>query len=408
MNFLSGILNGLGEIRAHKLRSALTVVSVMLGVAALVVVMGLLIGIFRESNEGFQEYGGLERIHILPDELPENQRHLQARVRGNTLADARGVARIARDVAGVVPSWRDELDVRRGANTLRVTLEAVPVGFIRPPQWRVERGRSITPLDERQRERVAVIGSTVARTCFPRGEEPLGGRIVLRDQPFRVVGVLERYERDYRGQNLLEDKNKTVFIPLETGLALFAESPRLSEFKVDATSVEAVPRVLDQVVNILVQAHQGLRDVQGQSNLQFFEQFARIQQTFFVVGGLVGGISLLVGGIGIMNLMMASVNERIREVGIRKAVGAWPRDIFVQFLAEAITLSGLGGVAGLALGWLVIDLLGRFAASQSPPVFSLGVAAVGFVFSVGVGVVAGLYPAWRAARMAPVEALRYE
>lgn len=408
MNFLKGILNGLLEIRAHKLRSVLTILSVMLGVSALVVVMGMLLGIIEQSNASISEFGGMNRIWVRRGGLPASQQHLQSRQRDLQVPDADAIAGLLPDDAWVGAWTEDRQEVSRGKHSLQTFVYGVTPEYFRHEPYAIETGRLIADRDVTDRSRVAVIGTAVVRQCFPRGAEALGKWLKIEDEPFRVVGILRHYERMYGENNFLEHKNEAVFIPRTTAQMLLRKSQAIEQIAVDAGNVDDVPLLAQMALNTAVQARSGLRDVSTQSNLEFLEDWNRIQLSFLFAGGCVGAISLLVGGIGIMNLMMAAVNERIREIGLRKALGAWPRDIFVQFVAEAITLSVLGGMAGLLLAWTVIDLLATHVSKDSPPLFSPGVAALGFGFSVLMGLIAGMYPAFRAARMDPVEALRCE
>lgn len=408
MNFLAGILNGLAEIRAHKLRSALTILSVMLGVGALVVVMGMLFGIIEQSNANISEFGGMTRIQVVQTSLPESQQHLQSRQRRLSVPDAGVIAGQMGDDA-LVGAWtEDQLEVSRGGLSMQARVFGVTPAYFQQEPYEVGEGRSIGERDVEDRLRVAVIGTEVAKRCFPQGTVAMGKWIQIGREPFRVVGILRHYERMYGDTNFMQEKNETVFVPRTTAQMLLRTTDEIGQIVVDAVDVKAVPLLAQMALNSAVQAHGGLRDVMTHSNLEFLEEWQNIQLSFLVAGGAVGAVSLLVGGIGIMNLMMAAVNERIREVGLRKALGAWPRDIFTQFVAEAITLSGLGGLLGLALAWTVIDFLATHVARDAPPVFNPGVAAVGFGFSALMGLVAGMYPAIRAARMDPVEALRCE
>ena len=187
-------------------------------------------------------------------------------------------------------------------------------------------------------------------------------------------------------------------------------SDQLDDLTIEVSDTNNLDRAVEEIKSILTRTHRGVRDFNAYSEQENIERSNSMRRNFFVVGCGVGAITLLVGGIGIMNLMLASINERVREIGIRKAIGAWSRDIFAQFIAEAIALSTLGGLAGVAVGVMAVRIMqhAMSGGNNSPPILSLPAILIGLGFSVFVGIVAGLYPALRASRLDPIEALRYE
>jgi len=407
MNFWNGILNGLLEIWSHKLRSALTLLSVMLGVAALVVIMGLLQGAFRNMEEALLYYGGLTRIWVNEEPLPDEQRHLAALSKGRTMEDVEILENNTERAEKVVPWIEQRFEAKRKNFTIEANINAVRPTFFQAEDYQIETGRALGDLDLQRRSRVAVIGQEVVKALFPDTTQPLGKWIEIAGKDFKVVGVLEFYGRRDLRDRFLDRKNKTILLPLSTGQTEFNQTS-LSMLAVDARSLDEVPFLVQTVMNLMHHAHRGLQDVEVKTNQEYFADWQNVRSLYTIVGAGIGAISLLVGGIGIMNLMLASVNERVREIGIRKAVGAWGSDLFIQFLVESVTLSVAGGFLGLWAGTSIIDYLANGIAAESPPVFNPTVALVGFTFSVLVGVLAGIYPAFRAARMDPVTALRQE
>jgi ABC-type antimicrobial peptide transport system permease subunit len=207
---------------------------------------------------------------------------------------------------------------------------------------------------------------------------------------------------------VLKSKNEIVFIPITAMQRRVAGRSEINAINVQVSDVGRLRQLTNQLANILFQLHRGTRGYKIETGEASRELLVKSERGYYAVGGGVAAVSLLVGGIGIMNLMLASINERVREIGVRKAIGAWNRDIFVQFISEAIALSLIGGVAGIACGIGVVHVLQNVMAASSPPVLSAWAIIVGFCTSVAIGVLSGLYPAIQASRLDPIEALRYE
>jgi len=411
MHFLMGIWNGLGEIWSHKLRSLLTITCVMLGVASLVVITGFITGLFHFWEVWSQEYGGILKVSVSAVAPPEKQKHLAGLSEGRTLRDALIIEALARYARCVSPEIQAGGTLRFGANHDDLSIAGATPGVLPIRKYEVVRGRFLTDLDIQRCAAVVVLGSSSVKNLFQRHEDPLGQVVAINGLPFTVVGLLKHYEMKTGEYNMLERKNQIAFIPL-TAMQRRLGHTALTELNVEAHDIKDLAHLTDEINNILERTHRGVQDFKIFTGEEGMENFNSMRRSFFVVGGGVGLITLLVGGIGIMNLMLASINERVREIGIRKAVGAWTRDIFVQFLAEAVALSALGGVVGILLGVAVIRIMrhvmGGGGSELSPPILSPEAVLLGFAFSVTVGIVAGLYPAFKAARLDPIEALRYE
>ncbi|MET0263222.1 MAG: ABC transporter permease [Rariglobus sp.] len=403
------MINGLAEIWGHKLRSLLTISCVMLGVASMVLTTGFMEGFFGTWEASLQEAGGLEKISGIPQALSDRQAPFAPVSRGFTLADAQALTELVPTIAVLSP----EID----ASNTRLTrkgrrhdgrVQGVTNGVFEINRYEIAEGRMFSDLDLHDHADVIIIGSTVQEECFEPGENPVGQFLDLNGRPFLIIGVLRHYERLYGTYNTLNWKNDVAFIPLTTMAVKVQRSDRLSWLNMKAADLSLLRETVDAAANVIGQQHRGLIDFRVKTNEEQLASYSSTKASFVVGGSAIAGVSLLVSGIGIMNLMLASINERVREIGIRKAIGATPFNIFSQFVAEAVTLSLLGGTAGVAVAVAMIHGLGAVLPPGSAPLLAPSAFIVGFAFSVTAGVLAGIYPAVQAAKLDPIEALRYE
>ena len=405
------VTTALRALVRNKLRSILTMLGIMIGVAAVVSVLSLGSAQTAIVEESFATLGS-NLLYVTPRELGISGVGSQSTL---TLEDAQAIAQNAPSVKAVAPMAQTYGQVVAGGESLSNTIIAgvTPTAEV-VDNYAVAQGSFITDFDYGARSRVTVLGSEVAQTLF--GEmDPVGQSLRIGGRQFQVSGVLES-----RGTGFgMEDMR--VYIPLSTFYATLATSQvgsrgnSVSIISVKAKSSDGLDSAEQEITDILRRAH-GLR--QGESDdfrVISVESVARqVTQVLgiiqLVLAGI-AGISLLVGGIGIMNIMLVSVTERIREIGLRKAVGAKRRDILTQFLIEAATLGLCGGAVGVGLGWIIVKIMSiiaanaGFAFAASLPGYAIALAAGVSIF---VGLVSGLYPAIRAARLDPIESLRHE
>lgn len=405
---LQGLVQAGGELRANPFRALLTLLGVVLGVAALVGMIGVMESMIRSMQAFNNARGGMNKISVVQQALPENQRHLQGTSPGRTLRDVAALQRSAKLVGSISPEvhadWKP-ID-RHGRNDW-INVQGVTPAAVQLNDYKLQAGRFISDVDCDLVASVCVLGGEQAAQFFDPGEPVLGQRVRIGRHPFVVVGVLQREIARQGGRNALWLRNWSAFIPVTTAQKRFTASRRIDQLDMQVLDLAAMPQAMEEVANVLRPLHREVRDFRVENQLDTMMDFSRQQGRLRVALASVAGLSLLVGGIGIMGVMLAGVNERLREIGVRKALGARHVDIFAQFLFEATVLGLLGGLGGIAAGIGLVQGLAYVLPQQAPVLvpsaFFLGAGA-----SALTGLLAGLYPALRAAALDPIEALHYE
>jgi putative ABC transport system permease protein len=409
VNVLQTILEALESLTANKLRSGLTVLGIVIGVAAVIAMMAIGAGA-QNSITGQIQGIGTNLIFVTSGNMMQEVRNPKPL----TLGDAEAIADPLNvpSVMAVAPIMQSSLEVSTGKESSRTTLSAVTPEYAAVANETVTEGEFITAEQLLARSAVAVIGPDTADRLFGRTENVTGETIRISGQPFRVIGVLAA-----KGGSGFGSQDDRVIVPLTTAQSRLVQGRQrdsvdmIQAQAVDSDSVQSATEEIAQILRTRHRTEVGVDDFTTFTQDSILGAVQTITATFTLFLGGVAAISLLVGGIGIMNIMLVSVTERTREIGLRKAIGARKRDILIQFLTESILLSLFGGIIGIILAWGIASLIGAIAAANNTPivpVIGLDAVLLATLFSMSVGLVFGLYPANRAAGLEPVEALRYE
>ena len=407
MDIWNNVLEALDSLASNKLRSGLTVLGIVIGVGAVIAMLAIGTGAQNTitgsisgigTNLLFVVRGGSQEIR--------NPKPL-------TLADAEAIRDpfVAPSVVGVAPVLQGTVEVSYAGEGDLTTGYGVTPDYQSVRNVELAEGEFISEVHLLGRAAVAVIGPDVADELFGRRQGVLGETIRVEGQPFRVIGVTVS-----KGGSEFSNEDNQIIVPLSTAQVRLLRRNRdaVDMILVQAISPENVTTASDEIAAILRARHRtpiGEDDFTIFTQQDFLETAEQITSVLTVFLGGIAAISLLVGGIGIMNIMLVSVTERTREIGLRKAVGARKRDILFQFLTESALLSMMGGLIGIGLGWGLSQIVGAIAAASDAelnPSMGLDAVLLATLFSAAVGVFFGLYPAKRAADLQPVEALRYE
>jgi putative ABC transport system permease protein len=464
MNFWNIITIGMKEIWAHKARSLLTMMGIILGVSSLVGMSALVKGMENGLREALVAMGGLEKIRVeSEDDLPDHQRHLEGQAKGVTLRDVFYLKHNASKVHNIVPTvdmsgYRSNLSVTyKDQSTRPYIFSGTWPGSLALNEHVIEYGRMFNEIDDEQARSVCVIGTGIRDELFGdpdilgREINPVGETIFINQQPFTIIGLFQHYESEearkerlarleearngtgqdgtnsvkrrtgYRsstkgGHFAFRLKNKTIMVPLRTMLIKFRSSTssdsvmdaRLSSLQMQISDVSELESSLQQVRNVLMVAHNGIEDFNFRTQEDWAEEITTTIRNARMSGSIIAIISLIVGGIGIMNIMLASISERVREIGIRKSIGATDADVFVQILLESLVLALLGGLAGLLTSYGLVQSIASFTPEGNSPQITPMAMMIAFGFSAFVGIAAGILPAFKASNLNPIQALRYD
>jgi putative ABC transport system permease protein len=402
MRLLATFVIAIRAIRRNTMRSILTALGIIIGVGAVIAMVSVGNGA-KEQVEGQIASLGQNVITVFPGSSTAGG------MRGgwgtqSTLSPEDAIA-IERDVNGVVavsPEIRDRQQILANGLNWNTSVLGEGPDFVTIRAWPLAEGEMFTEADVRSIAKVCVVGKTVVDQLFPN-TDPIGQTLRIRNIPVKIVGVLSPKGFNYFGS----DQDDVVIVPYTTAMRRTARRDRISSILIQAQSAKAMTVIQQDITDLLQQRRQGREpDFTVRNQLELAEAATATSRTMTALLGAIAGVSLIVGGIGIMNIMLVSVTERTREIGIRLAVGAHGKDVLLQFLTEAVVLSLMGGILGILTGVGASELVSRL---NGWPISVSSTAVTGaFLFSGAVGIFFGFYPARKAAQLDPIEALRYE
>jgi putative ABC transport system permease protein len=393
------------SLTANKWRSFLTILGIVVGITSVIVMVAFGQGTKSSITSSVSSMGA-NLLTVTPGGQSSRRiggGGMGANTKSLTAGDVTAISTQIRDAKSVAQVTQSSYQVSAEASNTNVTVTGTTAEYPTVRNTTVEHGTWFTSDQQAASARVAVLGPDTASTLFGSASSAVGQRIRISGQPFKVVGVTKS-----KGSSGFMNTDAAVYVPFETFKAHLSSSTGISSIYVEATSQEAMTQAEADINELLLARHKitnsDSADFQIQNQADLASTVSTITNTLTILLGSIAGISLVVGGIGIMNMMLTTVTERIREIGLRKALGATRSDLTSQFLAEAVALTVIGGLFGIALGWGISSLISALSPYQATVSAASVLLAVGV--STGIGIVFGYYPARRAAKLDPIEALR--
>jgi putative ABC transport system permease protein len=402
MKFLAPFKLAGRALRRNKMRSLLTMLGVIIGVGSVIASVSITTGASKQVEDKVASLGQNVVTVFSGNFTSGGMRGGWGSAPTLTVEDTTAIKNEVANVVAVSPEVRDRMQILANGLNWNTQIQGESPDYPQIRDWDIASGAMFTDADVRSIAKVAVIGKTVVDQLFIN-QDPVGETLIIRNIPFKVVGVLEA-----KGFNLFgQDQDDIVIIPYTSHMRRITKRTFVNSIMVQAASKDTIEQVQEDINTLLRDRHKSAEpDFTVRTQLELMAMATSTTRIMTILLGAIASVSLIVGGIGIMNIMLVSVTERTREIGIRMAVGARGRDILIQFLIEAVTLSAVGGIIGIALGMGAAKITSHFTGWPTlTPYAWIGIACVS---SAAIGIVSGFYPAWKASRLDPIEALRYE
>jgi len=389
-------------LRRNKMRSLLTMLGIIIGVGSVIASVSITTGATKQVEDKVASLGQNVVTVFSGNFTSGGARGGWGSAPTLTVEDANSIKKEVGNVVAVSPEVRDREQILANGLNWNTQVQGEAPDYSQIRDWDVSSGGMFTDGDVRSLAKVAVVGQTVVDQLFPN-VDPIGETMIIRNIPFKIVGVLAP-----KGFNLFgQDQDDVVLIPYTSHMRRITKRIFINSIMVQAASKETILQVQADINALLLERHKSAeQDFTVRNQLELMQMATATTRIMSVLLGAIASVSLIVGGIGIMNIMLVSVTERTREIGIRMAVGARGTDILIQFLIEAVTLSVFGGMVGIALGMITAKVIAYTTGWPTVTPFAwIGIACVS---SAAIGIISGFYPAWKASRLDPIEALRYE